>query len=74
MTTHRRTANLGMCAAAAVMVSSLGVLIAGGADVNAPGVDNQKSVDSTPTPQQHDAAHGYSVSMNARKIKNLQQP
>ena len=56
------------------MVSSLGVLIAGGADVNAPGVDNQKSVDSTPTPQQHDAAHGYSVSMNARKIKNLQQP
>jgi len=48
MISQQRTAHLGICAAAVVMASSLGVLIAGTGDANAPASNKQKSVDANP--------------------------
>lgn len=60
---QRRTAQLGICAAAVVMLSSLGLLIIGGTDgSSAP--DDQKTLGATPSSERHDGPAAYSVSVN----------
>jgi len=68
---QRHAARLGICAAAVVMVSSLGALIAGGTDGSAAAANDQKTVGSTPPPEQRNSSAGYSVSMNVQHLDQL---
>lgn len=69
---QRQTARLGICAAAVVTASSLGVLIAGGSDWNVPAANMQATVnsaaDAKPVPNAE-----MSVSLNAQRSGALPQ-